>query len=265
MTSSATSTALPHRLDRTVVIRAPRETVFRYFTDSARWAKWWGAGSSIDPQPGGAVRIRYPEGTEACGEVLEIHEPERIVFSYGYTSGKPIAAGGSRVTIELRKHAAGTELHLWHEFAEAAVRDQHVQGWRYQVAVFANVVADEIHAGASDVVDGWFEAWSLANEQSRNEVLEKIAVASIRFQDRFSLVDGISDLSAHLAACQRFMPGIRLQRKGDIRHCQGTVISDWVAIAADGAERMSGSNVFTLGPDGRIESVTGLLNPPTPK
>ena len=93
------------------------------------------------------MRIRYPEGTEASGEVLEIHEPERIVFSYGYTSGKPIPAGGSRVTIELRKHVAGTELHLWHEFAEAAVRDQHVQGWRYQVAVFANVVADEIHAG----------------------------------------------------------------------------------------------------------------------
>ena len=41
---------LPHSLDRTIVIRARRETVFRYFTDSLRWAKWWGAGSMIDPE-----------------------------------------------------------------------------------------------------------------------------------------------------------------------------------------------------------------------
>ena len=36
-----------------VRIEADRETVFRYFTDSGRWAAWWGAGSTIDPRPGG--------------------------------------------------------------------------------------------------------------------------------------------------------------------------------------------------------------------
>ena len=40
------------RLDRTVVIRARPETVFGFFTDSGRWAAWWGAGSTIDPQAG---------------------------------------------------------------------------------------------------------------------------------------------------------------------------------------------------------------------
>ena len=39
--------ALVHRLDRTVLINAPREAVFRYFTDDSRWARLWGAGSTI--------------------------------------------------------------------------------------------------------------------------------------------------------------------------------------------------------------------------
>src|SRR2546430_870040 len=103
-----TAAALAHSLDRTIVIRAKRETVFRYFTDTARWAAWWGEGSTIDARPGGAVRIRYPDGTEAVGDVQEIAAPERIVFSYRYASGAPIPAGGSRVTIHLDAHEAGT-------------------------------------------------------------------------------------------------------------------------------------------------------------
>ena len=49
-------------LEREITIGAPRETVFAYFTDSERFARWWGAGSRIDPRPGGEVEIRYPNG-----------------------------------------------------------------------------------------------------------------------------------------------------------------------------------------------------------
>lgn len=61
---------LPHRLERSVLIQADARTVFRFFTDSARWARWWGAGSSIEPRPGGRVSICYPNGARASGEVL---------------------------------------------------------------------------------------------------------------------------------------------------------------------------------------------------
>jgi hypothetical protein len=54
------------------------------------------------------------------------------------------------------------------------------------------------------------------------------------------------------------MPGIQLRRTGDIRHCQGTVLADWIGLASDGQERMRGTNVFVLGADGRIESSTGF-------
>jgi len=78
----------------------------------------------------------------------------------------------------------------------------------------------------------------------------------------FSLIDGKSDLRPHLAAVHKFMPGMRLERDGDIRHCQGTVLADWVARTVDGSERGRGTNVFALGHHGRIEAVTGFWNPP---
>src|SRR2546430_7530896 len=221
---------LPYHLDRTVVIKAKPETVFRFFTDSARWANWWGAGSTIDAKPGGKVYIRHPGGVESLGEVLEVRPPERVVFTYGFASGTPIPPGSSRVTIRLEPDPAGTRLHLLHEFAEAAVRDEHIQGWRYQLSLFANVVADEVHAGAPAAIDAWFEAWAEPDPGVREQTLGRLAQADVRFRDRFSNIDGLTELMPHISASQRFMPGIRMQRRGDVRQCQGTAVADWVAL-----------------------------------
>lgn len=251
---------LPHSLERTITIEAPPETVFRFFTDSARWAAWWGVGSSIDARPGGALKIRYPGNVEVSGEVLEISDGKRIIFTYGYDSGLPIPPGASRVTITLRPVASGTELSLSHAFAEAGVRDLHVQGWRFQLSLFANAVADEVHANAAAVVDGWYAAWTIVDAAERDLALAKVAALGVQFRDRFSLLDSIDDLSAHIAAAQRFMPGMSLRRKGNVRQCQGTALAEWVAVSTDGVERMSGTSVFRLGADGRIVSATGIAS-----
>ena len=252
---------LPYHLERRVVICASPETVFRFFTDSARWARWWGAGSTIEAVQGGKVYIRHPNGVEVLGEVLEVTDGERIVFTYGYASGKPIAPGSSRVTIRLEPDEAGTRLHLLHEFAEAAPRDEHVQGWRFQLSLFSNVVANEVYADAAATVDAWHNAWNLTDTAARDRILSSVAAPDVRFRDRFSLLNGVADVMAHISAAQRFMPGIRLQRKGDVRHCQGTVLADWIAVDSSGQTRMSGSSVYVFRPDGKIDSVTGFTNP----
>jgi len=251
---------LPYSLERTVLIRATPETVFRFFTDSARWAIWWGAGSTIEGFPGGQVYIRHSNGVEVTGEVLEVRATERIVFTYGYASGNPMASGSSVVTIDLEPVEAGTRLRLRHEFAEASARDLHIQGWRFQLSLFGNVVANEAYAGAQDMVDCWFEAWLTADESQRNAILATAVTPSIRFRDRYSLLDGVADVSAHIGAALRFMPGIGLRRQGPVRQCQGTVLSDWVAAGPDGVVRMSGTSVFEFHQDGRIDSVVGLTN-----
>jgi uncharacterized protein YndB with AHSA1/START domain len=254
-------TALTHQLERTISIQATRETVFRYFTDSARWATWWGAGSTIDARTGGKMYIRHPNGVEVSGEVVEILAPEKIVFTYGYASGTPIPPGGSRVTIRLEEEPAGTRVHLVHAFADAASRDPHIQGWRFQLSLFGNVVANELHAGAADLVDAWFAAFAEPDEKQRAESLARIAADGVLFRDRYSLLEGQPDLMAQINAYLRFTPGMRLQRKGGVRHCQGTVLADWVVVGADGSENGSGTSVFLLGPSRRIEAVTSLRNP----
>jgi len=250
--------ALAHQLDRTIVIGAPPAAVFKYFTDSARWAAWWGAGSTIDARPGGRVYVRHPDGTEAAGEVIDLTPPSEIAFTYGFVKGTPFPPGASQVTIHLEPVARGTRVQLVHAFSDIAVRDEHVQGWRYQLSLFANVVANEIHHDAAGLVDAWFAAWSERDEAARRASLAAIASPDVRMRDRFSSVEGADELMPHISAAQRFMPGLRLRRKGDVRHCQGTVIAEWSAVGPDEAPRGQGTNVFTLGPDGRIESVTGF-------
>ena len=251
-------TSLPYRLDRTVRIQATRETVFRFFTDPARWSSWWGAGSTIEARTGGRMLIRHPNGVEVSGEVLEVQAPERIVFTYGYASGKPCPPGSSRVSIELEEDAAGTRLHLSHEFADEPARDAHVQGWRFQLSLFGNAVANELHAGAAELVDAWFAAFAEPDETARAAALAHIAADHIRFRDRYSLIDGQADLLAQIAAYQRFMSGVRLQRRGVVRQCQGTAVADWVAVAPDGTESSRGTSIFQLGASGLIEAVTSV-------
>lgn len=249
---------LPHRLDRTVVIHAPRENVFRFLTDTPRWATWWGAGSTIDARPGGALYICHPGGVEVRGEVLEVKPPERMVFTYGYVKGEPIPVGASRVTLRLDPHRLGTELHLTHEFADTAARDEHIQGWRYQLSLFSNVATDELHENAAATVDAWFELWAEPDEKTREATLARVASADVRFHDRFGNTAGAADLLPHIAAAQRFMPGVRLRRDGDVRHCQGTLLANWVAVGPDGQRRARGTSVFLLAASGKIESVTGF-------
>jgi uncharacterized protein YndB with AHSA1/START domain len=250
---------LEHALERSVLICATRRTVFSYFTDSTRFADWWGEGSSIDPRPGGALRIRYPNGATASGQVIEVVPEERVAFTFGYDDpGKPIPPGGSRVTVTLHDRPRGTLLVLRHEVADPSVRDQHVQGWRYQLALFANVAAREQHGGVAALVDRYLAAWSEGDGERRREDLRATTSADVTFKDAFSCTEGQDDLDAHLAAARVHMPGVRLEREGEVRQCQGTAVVDWVARTAEGQERARGTNVFDLAPDGRITRAVGL-------
>ncbi len=252
-------TPLPHHLDRALLIRAPRSVVFSFFTDSARWASWWGAGSTIDASVGGRVHIRHPNGIEGGGEVLELAAPDRIVFSYGFASGTPMPIGASRVTMTFDEEEGATRVRLHHAFDDAPARDAHIQGWRYQLSLFANAVAALVHADAATKVDTWFKAWTEPDAQVREQMLNSVAVADVQFRDQYSCVEGMSELLPHIAATQYFMPGISLRREGVVRQCQGVVLADWAMVGPDGQTRGQGSNVFMMGPDGRIETATGLF------
>ena len=75
----------------TRVFDAPRELVFKAWTDPKQVAQWWGPHGftnpvcDLDVRPGGAIRIhmRGPDGTvyPLTGVYQEVVEPERLVFT----------------------------------------------------------------------------------------------------------------------------------------------------------------------------------------
>jgi uncharacterized protein YndB with AHSA1/START domain len=257
-----TTPPLDHSLERAVVISARREMVFGYFIDNIRFAAWWGAGSSVDARPGGVVRIRYPNGVVASGEVVELEAPRRIAFSYGYEDpAKGLPPGGSRVTVTLEEVAAGgTLLRLRQDLPDAAARDAHAPGWRFQLSLLANVAAREAHADAGTVIGRFFSAWNTPDAAARQATLATAVTADVTFRDPYAAVTGLDDLAAHIAAVHTFMPGLALTPAGEARQCQGTALCEWVARGADGAARGAGTNVFTLAPDGRIAACVGFWN-----
>ncbi len=75
----------------TRIFDAPRELVFKLWTDPKHVVHWWGPKfftnpvCELDPRPGGIMRIdmQGPDGTvyPGKGTFLEVVEPERIVFT----------------------------------------------------------------------------------------------------------------------------------------------------------------------------------------
>ena len=105
------------------VLDAPREVVFRAFTDPGRMARWWGPKGStntfheFDPRPGGKWRfvMRGPDGTDypMVNEFVEVEPPERIVLRHiqeGHDFTLTVAfadeAGGTRIDWRMRFDSA---------------------------------------------------------------------------------------------------------------------------------------------------------------
>lgn len=91
MNAAKFSATTERALVMTRVFDAPRELVFRAWTDPEHLAQWWGPEGFTNPvcefdaRPGGAIRIhmRAPDGTvyPMTGVVREITPPKRLVFA----------------------------------------------------------------------------------------------------------------------------------------------------------------------------------------
>ena len=245
-------------LERSILVHAQRTTAFRFFTDSECFASWWGSGSSIEGRVGGAVEIRYPNGIEASGEVLEIEPEERITFSFGYVSGKPIPAGSTRVDVHLRDDPEGTRVDLRHELPDDATRDSHVPGWTYQLSLFANAAAARQHDSIARHADAWFEAWCEGDAGARRGLLESCCTAEVSFADPHACVAGLDELNTHIGMARQHMRAASFARTGEPQACQGTALVPWEARTAEGQAFATGTNVLMLAPDGRIARCIGI-------
>lgn len=110
--TSAGASAMEREVVITRVFDAPRELVFKAWTEPEHLSRWWGPSGwtnpkcEVDLRPGGAWRIimRAPDGGEyPCGGAYrEIVEPERLVFTNIAmdADGKPLLDGLTTVILE---------------------------------------------------------------------------------------------------------------------------------------------------------------------
>ena len=126
---SAAGDTADREIVMTRLIDAPRELVFRAFTDPKQVGKWWGPRGftttthEMSVKPGGAWRfiMHGPDGTDYDNEILyhEVVKPERLVYDHG-EPGKP---GQFKVWVTFEEAAGKTRLTMRSLFETAAARD----------------------------------------------------------------------------------------------------------------------------------------------
>ena len=61
---------------REVTVDAPPDVVWDALTDPDELAAWFGAEAEVDLRVGGAVRFRWPDGSERRGLVVDLDPPQ---------------------------------------------------------------------------------------------------------------------------------------------------------------------------------------------
>ncbi len=167
--TSAATNAGERELVITRVFDAPRDLVFKAWTEPDHLMHWWGPNGftapvcTIDLRPGGIMHLcmRSPEGRDywCKGVYLEVVEPERIVctdfFSdeagnlvqpahYGMSPDWPTE---TLVTVTFAEHAGQTKLTLQQSVLESvAERSGAQQGWTESLDRLGAYVAARAHS-----------------------------------------------------------------------------------------------------------------------
>jgi uncharacterized protein YndB with AHSA1/START domain len=129
------------RLERTFA--APREEVFRAWTEPEVLRRWWAAaptwecpGAEADVRVGGRYRLtmRDPDSGDehtVGGEYVAVDPPERLVYTWTWESAdQDSPSAGSIVTVVFREDAGTTTVELTHEgITDEKSRESHVHGW----------------------------------------------------------------------------------------------------------------------------------------
>ena len=119
----------------TRLLDAPRELVFKAWTDPKHLVQWWGPGGftttvhSIDVRPGGVWRfvMHGPDGRDYENRIVydEIVKPERITYRHG--GGDDVEPVTFHTTVTFEDIGGKTRLTMRGVFPTAEERDRVVK------------------------------------------------------------------------------------------------------------------------------------------
>jgi uncharacterized protein YndB with AHSA1/START domain len=115
-----------------VRIDARPETVFEFFVDPGKMARWKGTDADLDPRPGGVYRVGgIAGGATVVGEFVEVEPPTRLVFTWGWEGDPDVPPGSSTVEVTLTADGEATVLRLVHRDLPAGQGRKHMEGWHH--------------------------------------------------------------------------------------------------------------------------------------
>jgi len=121
------------RIEREILIEAPRERVWAVLTNPEHVAKWFGDAAEIDLQPGGKAAV-----------VERVEPPEFFSYRWARKTGTAPAAGeATLVEFNLSAHENGTLLRVVEtgfaslnvtEEEQAKASEENTEGWKSELA-----------------------------------------------------------------------------------------------------------------------------------
>ena len=130
-------------------VSVPPEKVFAYFTDVEKWLSWQGTEGEIELVPGGIWRVNVTGDGFASGRVVEVVPNQRVVFTWGWEQGPPVAPGSTTVAIELVPDGLGTLIRLTHTDLPPDQTEIHRHGWEHYISRLA-AVGEGRHPGPNE-------------------------------------------------------------------------------------------------------------------
>jgi uncharacterized protein YndB with AHSA1/START domain len=130
------------------LVPAPKERVFRAWTDPSEVKRWWNIGEGwktsfvdMDLRVGGRFKVgNQPAAGDVLlitGEFLVVQPPDKLVYTWRFEAPKP---EDSVVTVEFRGLGDETEVFLTHEHSSKEMGPSAVAGWNSALQSLASLL-----------------------------------------------------------------------------------------------------------------------------
>lgn len=114
---------------------------------------------------------------------------------------------------------------------------------------------------ASSVVERYIASWNERDAEKRRALVAGTFGADAEYLDPLVSGHGIEEIDALIAAAQRQFPGHTFALAAGPDETNDRIRFSWVLAPADGEPVAGGTDFALLAADGRIQSVTGFLDP----
>lgn len=137
--------AFPDRIERSVQLAHPPQTVWAALTTAEGLSAWFGQKATIDLRPGGAAQMTFSSGATVQMRVERIEEPAVFGFTWRLPDLPEADPRRTYVEFTLEPLGAGTRLRVVETgFAQLPIDsrrttyDSHAEGWTRELGDLAS-------------------------------------------------------------------------------------------------------------------------------